>query len=355
MKKNPCLEVDFGKLRHNVTTILNLCSNKGIELVGITKGFNAIPEITRAMLESGVTILGDSRLENIKSLKTAGINVKMMLIRIPMLQEVDSVVKLTNCSLNSEISVMEALSLAAMKQNKIHEIILMVDLGDLREGILPEEIYDTVKKILPMKGIHLKGLGVNFDCVSGFQPSVGALNELVILSQKIEKDLGIVLEVISGGSTSSLGLAVQDTIPAQINQLRVGEGILLGHSDIFTNLENTFQDAFILSAEIIELKNKESIPTGKIGRNSFGEIPEFHAEGVRKRAILAIGKQEVYPDHLFPLDKKIKIIAASSDHLIIDVTTSAVNYKVGDEIQFLLSYPGILSTTTSKYVTVRII
>ena len=355
MKKYPCLEIDLGRVRHNASVINKLCTGKKIEIIGIIKGFNAIPEIVQAMIGSGIKFLGASRLENIQTLIAAGIEAEMMLIRIPMLHEVDLVVKLTNCSLNSEISVMEALSLAAMKQNKIHEIIIMVDLGDLREGILPEEVCDTVKKILPMKGVYLKGLGVNFDCVSGFQPSVSALTELVLLSQKIEKDLGIVLEVISGGSTSSLGLVVQDTIPAQINQLRVGEGILLGHSDIFTNLENTFQDAFILSAEIIELKNKESLPTGKIGRDSFGQIPKFHAEGVRKRAILAIGKQDVYPDHLFPLDKKIKIIAASSDHLIIDVTDSAVNYKVGEEIQFLLSYPGILSTTTSKYVSLRFI
>jgi len=355
MKKYPCLEIDLGKVSHNVAEINKLATAKGIEIIGIIKGFNAIPEIVQAMIKSGLKFLGASRLENIQPLIAAGIKAEMMLIRIPMLHEVDSVVKLTNCSLNSEISVMEALSLAAIKQNKIHDIILMVDLGDLREGILPEEVYDTAKKIIPLKGIHLKGLGVNFDCVSGFQPSVSALNELVILSQKIEKDLGIVLEVVSGGSTSSLGLVVQDTIPSQVNQLRVGEGILLGHSDIFTNLENTFQDAFILSAEIIELKNKESVPTGKIGRNSFGEIPKFQAEGVRKRAILAVGKQDVYPDHLNPLDKKIKIIAASSDHLIIDVTDSTIDYKVGDEIQFIPSYPGILSITTSKYVSLRFI
>lgn len=353
MKKYPFLEIDLGKLRQNATAIRELCFAKGIEIVGITKGFTAIPEITQVMIESGIKFLGDSRLENIQSLEKAGFKTEKMLIRIPMLHEVDQVVKLVNCSLNSELSVIEALSHAAIKQSKRHDIILMVDLGDLREGILPGEIQDTVKKILPLQGVRLKGLGVNLNCVSGIQPTIANLAELVTLTQKIEKEFGIVMEIISGGSTSSLALVTQNVMPDRINQLRIGEGILLGHSDIFTKLENTFQDAFVLHAEIIELKLKESVPKGTIGRDAFGQIPKHQTIGVRKRAILAIGKHDVYPEYLSSLDKKIKIIAASSDHLIVDVTDSETEYQVGQEIRFRLSYPGILSTTSSKYVSIH--
>ena len=351
MRKYPCLEIDLTKLHHNASAIRKLCSAKGIEVVGVTKGFSAIPEIAQIMIDSGINLLGDSRLENIQSLKEVGFKAEMMLIRIPMLHEVDLVVKLTNCSLNSELLVMEALSIAAIKQGKVHDIILMVDLGDLREGVLPGEIHDTIKKITPLKGIHLKGLGVNLNCVSGIQPTVENLSELVTLSRKAEKEMGIELEILSGGNTSSLALVTQNDIPKEINQLRVGEGILLGHTDIFTNLENTFQDSIILFAEIIELKQKESIPRGLVLRDAFGQIPKIEDTGVRKRAILAIGKQDVYPEHLSPLDQNLNIIAASSDHLIVDVTDSSQDYQVGDIIQFQLSYPGILSTTTSKYVS----
>ncbi len=107
-----------------------------------------------------------------------------------------------------------------------------------------------------------------------------------------------------------------------------------------------------MTAEIIELKQKETTPRGSMVRDSFGEIPKFKARGIRKRAILAIGKQDVYPEHLVPLDKNITILAASSDHLVIDVTDSTTIFRVGDEIQFIPTYPGILSSTTSKYVKV---
>ncbi|MEE4243221.1 MAG: alanine/ornithine racemase family PLP-dependent enzyme [Desulfopila sp.] len=353
MKKNPCLEINLEKLRQNATTIHKLCDAVGIEVVGITKGFTAIPEIAQIMIESGITALGDSRLENIQSLTAAGIEAEMILIRIPMLHEVDRVVRLACCSLNSEISVIKALSAAAEQQGRIHDIILMVDLGDLREGVLPEEVENTVLQVLPLQGIRLRGFGVNFNCLSGINPTQEKLLELVRLSEKIQKKTGITIETLSGGSTSSLKLVTKGTVPKGINQLRIGEGILLGHSDIFTDLENTFQDSFILSAEIIELKQKESTPKGIVGLDSFGQIPNHKVGGIRKRAILAIGKQDVYPDHISPEDDKIEILAASSDHLIVDVTDSAVEYQVGGEIRFKLSYPGILSTTTSKFVTIQ--
>ncbi len=353
MKNNPCLEIDLEKLRHNATTINKICAARGIEVVGITKGFNAIPEIAQVMIESGIIKLGDSRLDNIQSLKTSGIKAEMVLIRTPMLHEVNRVVRLACCSLNSEISVIQALSAAAVEYGKIHDIILMVDFGDLREGVLPEEAQDTVQQILPLQGIRLRGLGVNFNCLSGLQPTPDKMLELVALSQKIEKKTGITLATLSGGATSSLELVTKGTIPVGINQLRIGEGILLGHSDIFTDLEDTFQDAFILSAEIIELKDKEYTQKGNVGLDSFGQIPSQKVGGIRKRAILAIGKQDVYPDHVTPLDDKITILGASSDHLIVDVTDSSVKYYVGDEIRFKLSYPGILSTTTSKFVSIQ--
>ncbi len=352
MRKNPRIEFNLEKLQHNVATIYNMCAAKEIDIVGVTKGFTAIPEIAQTMLDGGIKTLGDSRLENIQVLRSAGIKSEMMLTRIPMLHEVNLVLKLVNCSLNSEIVIIKELSDTAIKNDKIHDIILMVDLGDLREGILPEDALDTVKDIITMKGVRLKGLGANFNCLSGIEPTVDNLMELVTLSVTIEKELGINLETLSGGSTSSLALVVKRTIPEKVNQLRIGEGILLGHSDILTNLEDTYQDSIILCAEIIELKQKESTPRGEIVRDSFGKIPEFKANGIRKRAILAIGKQDIYPDHLSPLDKNITIIGASSDHLVVDVTDSTTLFQIGDEIQFIPTYPGILSAATSKYVEV---
>ncbi len=351
MKINPRLDIYLDKIKKNSENIKNLCLQHEIEVVGVTKGCCAIPEVAQAMIEGGIKILGDSRIENIKKLKGFKIKADMMLIRIPMLSEVDKVIRWADISLNSEISVIKSLSQTALKNDLIHKIILMIDLGDLREGIMPGETLRMVEEIRELSGVKLIGLGANFCCISGAMPSQKNLTKLVKLAEEIENNFGIALEVISGGNTSVLKLVEDNIIPERINQLRIGVGILLGQDDARSrNLIGTYQDTFILTGEIIELKEKHSLPQGEIGRDAFGEMPVFQDLGIRKRAILAIGKQDIRLNSLIPLKEGIKIIGASSDHLIIDVTDFKEDVRVGDGIKFRLNYPALLSATTSNYI-----
>ncbi|RXG62966.1 alanine/ornithine racemase family PLP-dependent enzyme, partial [Candidatus Atribacteria bacterium 1244-E10-H5-B2] len=148
-----------------------------------------------------------------------------------------------------------------------------------------------------------------------------------------------------------LKLVEDDLIPDKINQLRIGIGILLGQDDVrLRNIAGTYQDTFILTAEVIEVKEKPSLPQGEIGRDAFGEVPVFQDLGIRKRAILAIGKQDIHLNSLVPMKKEVKIVGASSDHLIIDINDFKEGVKVGDEVKFRLNYPALLYATTSKYI-----
>lgn len=351
MKKNPRLDIYLDKIRNNSENIKALCSKHGIKVVGITKGCCAITEIGQAMIDGGIDILGDSRIENLKGLKKAELKAETMLIRIPMLSEVDRVLDWADISLNSEISVIESLSQEALKKKILHRIILMIDLGDLREGIVPDETLQTVSEIRKLSGVKLIGIGANFCCISGVMPTQKNLTKLVELTEEIKDKFYINLEVISGGNTSVLKLVEDDIIPNRINQLRIGVGILLGQDDVrLRNIAGTYQDTFILTAEVIEVQEKPSLPRGEIGRDAFGEIPVFRDLGIRKRAILAIGKQDIYLNGLILLKKGIKIVGASSDHLIIDITDFKEELKVGDEVKFRLNYPALLSATTSKYI-----
>jgi predicted amino acid racemase len=268
-----------------------------------------------------------------------------------MLSEVERVIDWADISLNSEISVINLLSQTALKKKTVHRIILMIDLGDLREGIMPDNALQMLGEIRKLTGVKIIGLGANFCCVSGVMPTRENLNKLVRLTEEIERNFQMNLEVISGGNTSVLKLVEDNIIPERINQLRVGVGILLGQDDVrLRNIADTFQDTFILTGEVIEIKDKPSLPQGEIGPDAFGEIPVLQDLGIRKRAILALGKQDVHLGSLIPLKERIKIIGASSDHLIIDVTDFEENLKVGDEVRFRLNYPALLSTTTSKYI-----
>jgi len=290
-------------------------------------------------------------MENILELRKGGFTQPITLLRIPRLSNVETVVQYADTSVNSEITVIKALAVAAQKINKIHQVILMVDVGDLREGILQENVLDIAKQISRLKSIKLLGLGTNIGCFGGVLPSPTNLGVLVELGHAIENQLGHKLEIISGGATSTLSLLENHQIPVGVNQLRIGEGILLGTDS--TNGQKIpwlQQDAFSLRAEVIEVNSKPTIPIGTIGKNAFGQIPEFIDIGVRKRAIVAMGKQDVDIEGICPVDEKLIILGAGSDHLIIDITESQQGIKVGDQITFSLTYSGLLSASHSQDV-----
>ncbi|CQR71994.1 alanine racemase [Sporomusa ovata DSM 2662] len=345
------LEVDLDKIKYNAARIVELCHSRGIAVLGVTKGFTAIPQIVLAILAGGVDGLADARMENILELRNEGCLESITLLRIPRLSNVDNVVKYCNVSVNSEVAVIQALGQAAEKMGVDHQIILMVDVGDLREGIMIENVLDTVRKVEGVEGIRLVGLGTNMGCFGGVLPEYSNLNILVNLGKMIENRLGIPIEVLSGGGTSSLLLVEKGEMPAGINQLRIGEGILLGtdttNQRIIDWLKN---DAFVLKAEVIEVKRKPSVPIGNIGRDAFGNIPEFADVGIRNKAIVALGKQDAYIEGIIPVDKGITILGASSDHTIIDITDTTRKIQVGDELAFHVTYSGLLSVSQSRYV-----
>jgi len=307
-------------------------------------------------VEGGVDGLADARMENVMELRKKGFTLPITMLRLPRLSDVINVVKHTDASINSEIIVIEALAKAAKKFKKIHQVILMIDVGDLREGLLKENVLEVAKQISCFKEIKLAGLGTNMGCFGGILPSPDNLGLLVKIGLYVERELGIQLEIISGGGTSSLYLLENHQVPVGVNQLRIGEGILLG-TDTTNNRKISWlhQDVFLLRAEVIEVNSKPTMPTGTIGRDAFGHIPEFVDIGVRKRAIVSMGKQDVNVEGINPIDEKLIILGASSDHLIVDITDSEQAIKVGDQIAFSLNYAGLLSVSDSKYVKKRFI
>ncbi|WIV11222.1 ornithine racemase Orr [Proteiniborus sp. MB09-C3] len=347
----PRVEISLDKIRHNAEKLIALCNDSGINVAAVTKVFCGMPEIAKVLVESGASILADSRIENLKRMQS--IDIPKLLLRLPMISQASEVVKFADISLNSELDTIKALSKKAIEKSIVHNVILMIDLGDLREGIIDEkEIFQNVGEILKLEGINLIGIGTNLTCYGGVIPKQENLNHLINIKKEIEKKFSIRLEIVSGGNSSSLHLLqCGEGIPKGINQLRLGESIVLGRETAYGNrIQDTYEDCFTLITEIVEIKEKPSLPIGEIGMDAFGNKPVFQDRGIRKRAICAIGKQDVSTDNIVPEDDKISILGGSSDHLIIDITDSSSSYKIGDRVSFKLSYGGILSTLTSEYV-----
>jgi len=349
--KTPYLTIDLDKIEHNTRTIVGLCREYGIHVTGVTKATCGHPDVARAMLRGGVISIADSRLENIQRLKTAGLDAIFMLLRLPALSTVEEVVSMVDVSLNSELTTLEALSGAARRQGKVHDVILMVDLGDLREGVWQNDITAFVQQALKLRGIRIAGLGANLACFGGVMPSVDNMKQLVGYASKIENDFGVELEWLSAINSSGLELIAAGEVPEKINHARIGEAILLGRETIHRKpWPGTFQDAFVLNAEIIELKKKPSVPVGERGEDAFGDLPNFEDRGEGLRALLNIGREDVDIEGIIPLDTRIIILGASSGYLVVDVTDAENDFHLGDELAFSMNYSALLAAMTSGYV-----
>lgn len=346
----PRVVIDKKKLYENTLRLVNLSKQQGISLHVVTKVHSADVELAKVCLDAGASGLADSRIQNLK--KLADLNCEKVLLRLPMHSEVDEVVRYADISFNSELSTIFKLDAAAKAAHKIHRIVVMFDLGDLREGFLPEQVDEVMPEIVKCENIKVEGIGVNLTCYGGVIPTADNLGELTRLAKHIESTYSIKLNIVSGGNSSSLYLLEKGELPEGINNLRVGEGVVLGREAAYGELmSDMHDDAFILEAEIIELKTKNSLPKGLIGMDAFGNKPVFTDKGVMKRGIVAIGRQDVEYTALFPLDGRIEIIGASSDHMILDLTATENQYQVGDVVRFKMEYSAMLKLFTSEYVS----
>jgi predicted amino acid racemase len=344
----PRLEIELDKITHNAQKLTALYSSKGICVTAVTKGVCGSPEIASALLRSSISSLSDSRIANIRKMREAGVNAQFILIRSPVPSEVEQVIALADVSLNTEISVIRLLAEHAARRGKIHRIILMVELGDLREGILPSDIKPIVEETIGLEGVELTGIGTNLACFGGIRPTEAKMRELSLIADNLHREYRINLEIVSGGNSANYQWFVSTPDVGLINHLRIGEAILLGCDPLTRKpIPNLHTDAFTLVAEVIELKTKPARPYGEITQDAFGHVAVFEDRGRMKRAILALGEQDVDVSGIKPRIA-VGILGASSDHLILDARDSGL--EVGAEVQFDINYRALLRAMTSPYV-----
>ena len=344
----PRLEIDLEKIYYNALALVARLAKRGISVTGVTKATLGSADVANTLLRAGVTSLGDSRIENIESMRESLVPASMTMIRSPMLSQVGRVVMQADLSLNTEIEVIRKLSQAAQKAHRTHGVLLMVELGDLREGIMPENLIETVRETIGLPNIDFKGIGTNLACRSGVAPDAVNMAELSMLADSIESILDQPVNIVSGGNSANLSWALSGVDTGRINDLRLGESILLGRETLNRQaIEGLYTDAITLVAEVIESKVKPSKPTGRIAQTAFGEVPPVIDRGPIFQSILAIGIADVDPCGLRAPEGS-GILGASSDHLIVE---SSGNYlELGSEMAFQPDYSALVRAMTSPFV-----
>ena len=290
----PRLEIDLGKIHHNARVLVERLARRGISVTGVTKATLGSTEVAHAMRKAGVCGLGDSRIENLEAMRGSGVSAQLSLLRPPMLSQAKRVVTSANVSFNTELEVIRQLSFEAHKLGRVHAVILMVELGDLRDGIMPDDLVAAVRETLSLPNIEFKGIGTNLACRSGTSPDDANMGELSRLAALIEATFDMSIEIVSGGNSANLEWVFNSDCTGRVNNLRLGESILLGREALHRNaIDGLHTDAITLVAEVIESKLKPTQPTGELAQNAFGDCPEVVDRGIVEQAILAIGEQDV--------------------------------------------------------------
>jgi ornithine racemase len=348
MPARATVTVNLAKITGNTQRVAGYLP--GVEIVAVTKVTCGTPEVATAMLAGGAEAIGESRLENIERLRAAGIDVPFWLLRATPPALAAETVRLADVSLASETVSVEALDRAAAAEGVRHGVLAMVDLGDLREGMLPAELPDFLDHVAALSNIDLIGIGTSLTCYGGIVPDEDNLGELARLAYVAAGRLGRPM-MVSGGMSSSIDAALAGHLPASVDNLRIGESIMLGVSTVTREpLPGLHTDAITLQAPVIECKVKPSVPLGEIAQDAFGNVPAFEDRGERRRAICAIGRQDAPPTGLTPLDPRVEVLGASSDHLILDVHDLPEAPAIGDALGFVPTYAATLALFTSPYV-----
>ncbi|HLS30008.1 MAG TPA: alanine/ornithine racemase family PLP-dependent enzyme [Flavobacteriaceae bacterium] len=352
--------LEKSSLKQNYDFLDKLFKKHNIEWAPVVKMLCGNELYLEYILSLGNEQICDARLSNLKVIKELKPETETIYIKPPAKNSIEEVVKYADVSFNSEFVTIKWLSDEAKRQNKTHRILIMIELGDLREGIMGESLMDFYQKVFDLPNIEVAGIGSNLNCLSGVMPSKDKLIQLSLYEQLIEAKFGKKINGVSGGSSVMVPLLLKGMVPEGVNHFRIGETLFFG-VDLFSNttIEGMRDDVFKLNAEIIEVTEKPVSPYGDLDENPSGEKFEIKEEDfgqVHKRGILDIGLLDVAkPDFLNPTDENINFIGASSDMLVMDLSKTEKEYKVGDIVSFKMDYMGALRVMNSQYIEKRLV
>lgn len=348
------LTLNREKLHVNFTFLKALFDQRGISWGVVSKLLCGNKLFLQELLSLGIMEVHDSRISNLAMVKRLKKDVQTVYIKPVASKNIGKMVEFADVSLNSELETIRLISKEAALQGKMHKIIIMVETGDLREGVMGDHLVDFYEQVFELPHIEVIGLGTNLNCLNGVMPSTDKLIQLSLYKQIIELKFGKNIPWVSAGTSVTIPLMIHHQLPQGINHFRIGETLYFG-VDLFDEkvIEGMHGDVFQLQAEIIELQEKPMVPHGILASNPQGEVAEIDESLYGKtsfRAILDVGLLDIDPKYLIPDDPEIVILGASSDMLIVNLGVNEKGYKVGDSLSFNLKYMGALSLLNSNYI-----
>jgi predicted amino acid racemase len=350
----PRLTISCDTVAANTRVLAERLRAQGIALIGVTKAVDGEPAVGRALLGAGCTGLADSRLPALERLAAHRL-APLTLIRAPEYAEIAAAALIADRVLLSDAATARRLGEHAQSerrggsaQSAPIEILLTVDLGDRREGVLPEQAAAVAADIAAAPGVALAGIAVNFACLSGQLPSID-------LFRQAESVLDDIAPLCADMPTLSLGgtccvQCLDGYVPRHHSELRSGGGPLYGYDFVsaapIAGLRRTDP---VFTASVLECYRKPPAPAGAKGRDAFGHVPDVSLpERDAWYALLACGRRDCQPEGLTPLVPGSYVAGMTSDVTVLIVEQPLA---VGDTVAFTVDYDGLVRAMTSPFVT----
>lgn len=353
------LTLHRGKLKQNFEFLKKTFAENEVSWGVVSKMFCGNRLFLQELINLGVTEVHDSRISNLAMVKSLNPEIQTVYIKPVSKRNIGKMVQFADVSLNSELDTIRWISQEAVEQKRTHKIIIMVETGDLREGVMGEQLVEFYSQVFQLPNIEVIGLGTNLNCLNGVMPSTDKLIQLSLYKQIIELKFNKEIPWVSAGTSVTIPLMLTQQLPKGINHFRVGETLYFGLNLVEEKvIEGMNGDVFELHAEIIEMQEKPLLPVGNLAANPQGEMAKVDEALYGKssfRAIIDIGMLDVDPKYLIPCDEDFEILGASSDMLIINLGQNPNKYKVGDTLNFDMKYMGALSLLNSNYIDKKVI
>lgn len=327
------LLVDKGKVSENYSRVLSRCGNARVSLLTVLKEGVARRQLLEHFFQAGLTRVGLAHYPAFPCSIPNGVE-KVLLYLTPW-SDLEAVVCNYDMSLQSDPETLKRLADAAERVQKKHRVLLVVEVGDQREGSSIEEAYEMGMLIEKnhASSLDLYGIAANFACLNDCLPSSETLLQLAACKNGMEKSFQRPLPILSvGGSDVLQWLAEGNALPPEVTEIRCGTAILLGtypHSD--TTLPDAHADAITLEAEVLECRKKNG----------------------RLRAVMDFGTLDTSPqDVKLPFEGMV-FAGASSGYTVFDVTDCPGSFSTGTHVSFLLNFRSLSRAFLSPKLPMR--
>ena len=341
-----------------------LCRASGVQLNLVTKFCLCNPELIHFFCTSEdlhPAAISDSNMEDFARLSPEDARRLAKCVIKTRVSDIENIPSLPDFARPDRLWVSDEEQLQAvarLPQEVRPELVLIAETGDLKDGILLEDIPRIAEK---WHSLPIIGVSVNFSCLSGILPDIETVKKLSSLAAFIQHLRGLPRPFLSVGGTVVYGLLSSGALKGLVQEVRCGEGIFFGYdSSGGQPLPGFERDTIILEGEVVELAEKDSaIQQGRTaGFSAVGSAADSAEgdafRGVRRRAVLDFGVLVARAEDLRPLDAGVSLRGQTFDFTVADVTNCRKLYETGGTVAFATNYASASFALMNRYVRRRI-